>query len=644
MGGVPADLVDVAYAGESSWYGRDQSAYRKAVKFETLAKEKPDVFIEGAKRLHAKDRAILIRELSNWKLATTEAYIEFIVDQAGDTAKTTREEAQAALSDATGDKVEALAAEKLAKGNVGVREAMVQVLVGIGTDSAKAVLKAHRDTEKASRVQIAIDNAVMETAVAAVAETEEDDAHSYVALTGERVTIPERKALSNEGGRKFGDQDKGEILVLIQAHNAKDKKAEADAKRNGIKYYYKNQLSESLAGQTVKILNLKDPHKQTDEFQRYLYSTVARDWFERAIEDLSDYHALAIACLNERTLIYLFNQYMPSAAEGRVRRMLEQGTVDLRHLEAFDIARAHSQNVGIYGLHHDYNQKKRRFRKGDYLRSMLLGGYWSDDRFLDEMPHEASWPYIAENLNVLDEAFGLKPIEGDMTYSALQAVRMLERLPAVPARYFNALLEIATGTKKSGRAEARKLLSEVPEVDERLIQLLDDSRQAIRAGAAEWIADRNAKGGVKALRTRLKKEKSEVAKAAILTALDRLGEDLSDYLSPEALLKEAEKGLKSAKFDKLAWMGLENLPTLRMKNGKALDDRVLRYWIFLTVKLKQPGGNALFDLYLDQLHPEDAQKVSTWIFDSWIEYDTAKPSLTDANGTWKPMHRAVSTA
>lgn len=631
MGGVPADLVDVAYAGESSWYGRDQSDYRKAVKFETLAKEKPDVFIEGAKRLQAKDRAILIRELSNWKLATTDAYIEFIVDQAGDTAKTTREEAQAALSDATGDKVEALAAEKLAKGNVGVREAMVQVLVGIGTDSAKAALKAHRSDEKASRVQIAIDNAVMETAVAAAAETEEDDPHSYIALNGERIRIPERKPLADEGRRKFGDPEKSALVQLIRISIEKDKKAEAEAKRNGHRYYSGLNISESTAGHAIKILNLKDPHKQTDQIDRRLFVNIARDWIEKASEDMSDYQALSFACLHERAMIYLFNSYQPSPVEGRIRRMLESGLIDLRHLESFDISAARREHGGIYGLH-GYGEKKIRFRKGDYLRAWTLGGYYTEDnRLLQELPHEAVWPYIAENLGVLDEAFGLKSIEGSMTYSALQAVRMLEHLPAVPARYFNPLLEIATGTKKHGRAEARKLLADVPEVDDRLMQLLDDSRQAIRAGAAEWMADRASKGAVKALKARLKKEKSEVAKAAILTALDRLGEDLSDYLSPEALLKEAEKGLKSAKFDKLAWMGLDHLPTLRMKNGKALDDRVLRYWIFLAVKLKQPGGNALFDLYLEQLHPEDAQKVSTWIFDSWIEYDTAKPSLADAN-------------
>ncbi|WP_108820589.1 hypothetical protein [Pseudovibrio sp. Alg231-02] len=33
----------------------------------------------------------------------------------------------------------------------------------------------------------------------------------------------------------------------------------------------------------------------------------------------------------------------------------------------------------------------------------------------------------------------------------------------------------------------------------------------------------------------------------------------------------------------------------------------------------------MFDLYLDQLKPEDAVQFSSWLFDAWIAYDTASP-------------------
>ena len=80
-------------------------------------------------------------------------------------------------------------------------------------------------------------------------------------------------------------------------------------------------------------------------------------------------------------------------------------------------------------------------------------------------------------------------------------------------RCFGPLLEIATGEKKTDKAEARALLMDVPEVTDRLIALLDDSRQAIRAGAAEWIGQRGDAPAIPALKKRLKKEEKQRKKA-----------------------------------------------------------------------------------------------------------------------------------
>lgn len=62
-----------------------------------------------------------------------------------------------------------------------------------------------------------------------------------------------------------------------------------------------------------------------------------------------------------------------------------------------------------------------------------------------------------------------------------------------------------------------------------------------------------------------------------------------------------------------------------------MPDEVLKWWIFLAFKLKQPGGNALFDIYLERLQPKDAETFSAWILDSWVNYDTARPSEADGN-------------
>lgn len=184
------------------------------------------------------------------------------------------------------------------------------------------------------------------------------------------------------------------------------------------------------------------------------------------------------------------------------------------------------------------------------------------------------------------------------------------------------------------------MLAAAPDVGGRLIALLDDSRQAVRAGAAEWLADRRDDGAVAALKARLKKEKSEVAQASILSALRKLGEDISGFVGPKALIAEAEKGLKSAKLDKLAWLGLDATPRIQFRNGTAVPPEVLKWWIALAVKLKQPGENGLFSIYLDQLRPEDAKAFSTWVLDTWVSYDTAVPSDEEANAYAKANAQA----
>ena len=60
-----------------------------------------------------------------------------------------------------------------------------------------------------------------------------------------------------------------------------------------------------------------------------------------------------------------------------------------------------------------------------------------------------------------------------------------------------------------------------------------------------------------------------------------------------------------------------------------MPEAVVQWWCFLAVKLKQPGGNGLFELYQEQLKSNDAETFSSWVLDNWVQYDTAKPSQAD---------------
>ena len=92
---------------------------------------------------------------------------------------------------------------------------------------------------------------------------------------------------------------------------------------------------------------------------------------------------------------------------------------------------------------------------------------------------------------------------------------------------------------------------------------LGNGRSEVRRTAAEWLARLGDADAVPALRAALAKERSEVVRAALLTSLESLGEDISVDLAPAALLAEATKGLRSKAPVSMAWFDLDSLPDAR---------------------------------------------------------------------------------
>src|SRR5205814_4020030 len=97
---------------------------------------------------------------------------------------------------------------------------------------------------------------------------------------------------------------------------------------------------------------------------------------------------------------------------------------------------------------------------------------------------DAVWPYLAENLDVFDAALGVST-ESVEKLDRATTIGILKLLPATPARFFAPLLDVATGVTQAGRADARALLGEQPEVGGRLISLLGDSHQTIHTNTTK---------------------------------------------------------------------------------------------------------------------------------------------------------------
>lgn len=243
--------------------------------------------------------------------------------------------------------------------------------------------------------------------------------------------------------------------------------------------------------------------------------------------------------------------------------------------------------------------------------------------------------HILEQIDVVEEALGMRPKLGTQELDTERALELLEELGVVPEQFLKPLLDLAIGSRKTLHKPARALLKSAAGVETAIVVRLADPKKEVRTAAATWLGERRQVSAAPALETALKKEKSEEGRAAILTALSRLGADISEHLSERTLKAEAIKGLEKTPAKTLDWFPLDSLPALKWSNGKKVDPLILKWWVILADKLKSPGGNALFDFYLDRLRPEDASALGQFMLSTFIARDTVSPSEVEAQAAAK---------
>jgi uncharacterized protein DUF4132/HEAT repeat protein len=236
---------------------------------------------------------------------------------------------------------------------------------------------------------------------------------------------------------------------------------------------------------------------------------------------------------------------------------------------------------------------------------------------------------MCQHFAEIDQAFGLAAAANQEVVSPRVVMERLQAFPKLPARYFVAVLGHAIGQQKSLSAPARALLMTVDGVQRRLIPYLEDGKQDVRVGVATMLGSLGAESAVEPLKKALAKEKSDLVRAAFLGALQRLKVDISGYVSPETMAKEAASGLKKAK--DIPWFPFTALPAFAWSDGIAVPAEIVRWWILLAAKLAQPGGNALFSLWLDQLQPASAEALGRCILTSFLSYDATPFPEREAN-------------
>lgn len=178
---------------------------------------------------------------------------------------------------------------------------------------------------------------------------------------------------------------------------------------------------------------------------------------------------------------------------------------------------------------------------------------------------------------------------------------------------------VGTPTRRSC---SRHALRNTDNLAEKIGAAFQSKETAHRKTAAQWLGDVGDPRAIAVLEAHMPKERSSLVRAHLLKALGQLGHDLDVYLSPQALLEQANKDLPKKLPAKLAWFPFEILPTLHWKQDKSpVDPQIIKWWLFSAVQLGEVEPSELHALYFEQLSPEGIQDWGHAIFLAWMMRD-----------------------
>ena len=616
---LAAESGDAVAAALDIIFGRDPFNYsveNSVARFKGLGEwfgEAHDAIIAAAPGLAADVRAELAAAMGRFGLQ--ERYRELLIDLACGSAKKVRVAARQALTACDPAQLTAALEARFAKAAPGVRAELVAVAAGSLGDASAPLLARWRDSETAPKVIAALDQAggviiaVPGDEAAPTPESDRPDGpEGYTAVDGSWV---------DAGGPFVLPQPSpvpADLLASLepamQEFNRLLAKGKAEAGRE--RWHWSKQFHPKDKGALQALGRLAEG---TTPLVKGAYRP-AVDWL--AWRDLK--HPAADAFFHDPRLT-------------------------LRHLARLSVVMTTGYVGALFGGYASRigSAVQARLTDGEAVRSFIA--LWVEaggTDFIDEeltlrwsppMPEFDAplWPTLCTRFDAIDQALGLVPQDSAAQKRPQSGLALLGHFPKLPARYRNRLLVMAGDSAAQLRDAARDLLKDTPGIDGAIAVQLADGKQDVRALAAEWLAARGATAQIPAIRAALAKDKSDIARAAMITALQKLGEDVSHLFDPALLIKEAKAGLAKAKPKGLDWFPFDMLPQLHWADGTPVDPVLPRWWVTLAAKLKQPGGNALINLWLDRLAPGDAHKLGWMVLTGWIDEDTRRPTDAEAN-------------
>lgn len=198
---------------------------------------------------------------------------------------------------------------------------------------------------------------------------------------------------------------------------------------------------------------------------------------------------------------------------------------------------------------------------------------------------------------------------------------LFEHVVDRPPRLEQALVAAVVGGYKSDREQLQRIVG--PDRIDDVLTYLGSKKRAERMGAAEWIRHHALVAAAEPLRAAVRREKDDGTKAAMLGALEVLGEDLDEFLGADALLADAKKALakKKAIPKSIDWLDLEALPPLAWADGSPVAREIVTWFIVMAVKAKSAEPSPILRRHFDNMRPELVRDFGSTILDVWMQED-----------------------
>ena len=596
------DIIFERKGIDSYYHGNLNSlVYQPAVSTYMLANT--EVVSALAARLSASGKMALANRIGRDKVLSAE-FARVLVGLAADGSKTVRAEAVPHLEGIEPALRLQMFTELLRSGDSTQRAQVADLLVRLPQPNTREVLESALDAEASKPVQQAIRTAL--TRLDAV-----DDAAG--------TEMPEPPPF-----KLFGEVALGEDMftlmqsirdeVLERAREAAE--AEKEENQSGKnKYKWRQEQYGRLAKigdkelrLALEVLNGKGGKTESELLRRNQVATI----FDTNKKFFSHPGMDAVHIIRWHDATGGWNVFWMNDGFQSWLRTQAQGSVDLRSLAEL-VTR---MNISTRGV-----------------AQTGLSELWNAPSSADILPADQVWPFFWEHPQYIDEALGLIPSpETETRYSAFNlanTLRTLSVFPQIPARWLPSIMEMALGEGKTYRSAAQKVMAKLPDIGRRVVDSLTHSKSEVRIEAAKWLADLKYTEAIAAFNEALKKETRETVRAAFLTSLEALGEDIAPRLAPAILLAEAKKGLKAKPPSGLAWFSMDNLPAVRWADGSAVEPEIIQWWIVLATKLKEPAGNALLTRYMSLLDAPSRQQLGSTVLRQFIAQDARHPSMDE---------------